>query len=145
MSQTLDISLVFSFRGETFHPRTSIDFNHWMHNGGNPEQLHHMLAESIGFGPYSHEYDVLMMSDIEFSSSSEWINQFIIENKLDFRAIEIAWREQQVLNRVMPIAEKLLDGDLLEENPVIIQALVECYQSGQLNPDKQPLNEEFYL
>ena len=144
MSHDTTITLEFSFKGNTYKPSLSIDLEKWMRDGGNPDQLHHLLAESIGFGPYSHEYAVLMMSEIEFSSDDEWVEQFIDQGRLDLNACKAAWHEQQESNAVIRIAEKHLSSDQLKD-PAIRQALIACYRSGQQKPQKKIMAEDFFL
>jgi len=141
-NHTITISLQFCFRGQTFNPSLQVDLDHWMQRSdGNPDELHHHLAESIGFGPYSYEYDVLMMSEIEFSSDVDWIQKYIHQGRLDIPACNAEWQEKQILNRVLPIAEKHLSQEVLNGNPEITQALIESYRSGQMNPNKRIMRE----
>jgi len=139
------ISLQFCFRGETFTPTLLIDMGEWLSRGAHPEALYHLLAESLGCGPYSYEYDVLMMREIEFSPEKAWIQKHIDHGKLNITACHSEWQEQQILNIVLPIAEKHLSHALLNEHPSIRDALVESYRSGQLNSNKMMINEEFRL
>ena len=144
MSHMITISLTFSFKGNTYTPSISIDLDQWMQRGANIDELHHQLAESIGYGPYSHEYDVLMMSDIEFSSDDEYVKQYINQTMLDIKGYKAAWHEQQITSKVMQIAEKHLSSDQLKD-AAIRQALIACYRSGQQKPQKNIMTEDFFL
>jgi len=126
-------SLSFDFRGQTFKPAIEVDLHQVLSTQQDLNNLHHLLAASIGLDVYRHEYDVLIMQEIIFSQATGLAREFISDGKLDFNSFIAVWQQQQVLSAIHPIAQQHLDISDLSQHENIRKALIASYQAGQKN------------
>ncbi len=129
---SITASLQFDFRGQTFKPSITVDLDALMQRQGDLNDLHDMLASSIGLDPYRHEYDVMLMHEITFSEPSGLVTDFFMDGRLNFDGFAEAWQKQKALRALEPIARKHLGIIDLDQHPDIRNALLESYRSGQM-------------
>lgn len=142
LESTVRASLSFDFRGQSFQPSIAIDLHTLISKQQQLDNLHDLLAASIGLDSYRHEYDVLMMEEIVFSEPTGLACEFISDGHLDFDAFSDAWHQQHILFAIQPIAERHLNISDLLQYPDIQQALIESYKAGQQNPQLVEKEEE---
>jgi len=134
LETTVTASLSFDFRGQCFKPSITIDLHSLILKQQHLNNLHDLLAASIGLDAYRHEYDVMVMEEIVFSKPTGLACDFVSDGYLDFDAFIKAWHQQQILSTIQPIAEQYLNISDLTQHKEIRQALIESYQTGQKNP-----------
>jgi hypothetical protein len=124
------ITLPFSFKGKIFEPSCRINLNELMEKGSFPCLYTH-LANENRISVYSYEYDVMMMSDMEFSDATGMVAKFIREGHFDADAFEIKWKQAQLDFQLQQIANRYMEPSNLEQNHGLKQALMDAYQLGQ--------------
>jgi len=124
-------SLTFDFRGQTFNPNISVDLDKMMSTQQDLNNLHDLLAASIGMDCYRHEYDILIMSEIIFTNPTGLACAFVSSGRLNFDDFKPAWEQQQIIISIQPIAHQHLDILDLTQHPKIQAALIESYKAGQ--------------
>lgn len=146
MKSTLETSIVaslsFCFRGRTFTPSIKIDLHQIMEKGQRLENIHHMLAVSMGLDVYRHEYDVLVMEEICFSNATGLACAFVEGHSFDIDAFMYAWQREYALHLLQPIAQKHLNILDLNQHLNIQRALVDAYQMGVKQSVISPAYEE---
>jgi len=120
----------FYFQGERFAPSMTIDLDACMRGEISLAELYPVLAESNGIDTYSYMYEVMESESIRFSEATGLAAGFVRDGRLDIEGFAEAWRQQQALETIRPIAKAHLDIDRLEEYPGLLQALAEAYQAG---------------
>lgn len=130
MKNRITISLPFSFRGETFRPSCSIDLDEQMQLGELPCLYTH-LANENGIDIYSHEYDVMMMGELQVDHAEGLAAEFIHDGRFDSEGFVKRWHEQQLHDRLQAIAGRHLAVEKLEEAPELKAALTAAWELGR--------------
>jgi len=130
MPNTILASIEFYFKGIRYDLSAVIDMDVCMHHHEPLEYIYHTLASENGIGLYSHELDVMIMEDIEFSNPTGLVASFFNEGELDINGFCAAWQQQKVVNTLQPIAKKHLKIDNLDEHPDVKAALIEAFQAN---------------
>jgi len=135
-------SVEFHYRGELYSASLTVDLDQLMENKTpeSPEilsSLHHLLATKMGIDKYSYQFEMLLGEDIYFDNAQGIVADYLQDERFDITSFEIAWRENKMLNELQSIATRLLDVTDLEQKPALKNALLEAYQAGHNNPDRQ--------
>jgi len=130
MHNTILASIEFYFKGICHDLSAVIDMDACMRHHDAIQYIYHTLASENGIGLYSHELDVMIMEDIEFSNPTGLVASFFNEGELDIDGFDAAWQEQKVVNTLQPIAKKHLGIDNLDEHPALKSALIEAFQAS---------------
>ncbi|MCF7821061.1 MAG: hypothetical protein K9M17_01310 [Mariprofundaceae bacterium] len=126
---SLTITLPFSFKGKIFRPDCRIDLDELMEKGSIPCLYTH-LANENRIDIHSYEYDVMMMSDMEFSDATGMAIRFVHGDKFDVKGFESEWNEKRVDMQLQQIANRHMNQTDIEQHPRLKQALVEAYRLG---------------
>ena len=132
MSQgnALTITLPFSFKGKVFRPDCRINLDELMEKGSIPCLYTH-LANENRIDIYSYEYDVMMMSDMEFSDATGMATRFVRDGKFDIEGFESVWEEKRVDGQLQQIVNRHMNQTDIEQHPQLKQALTEAYRLGR--------------
>ena len=132
MSQAnaLTITLPFSFKGKVFRPDCRINLDDLMEKGSIPCLYTH-LANENRIDIYSYEYDVMMMSDMEFSDATGIATRFVHDGKFDIEGFESEWEEKRVDGQLQQIVNRHMNQTDIEQHPQLKQALTEAYRLGR--------------
>jgi len=137
VKNSMNASLQFDFRGQTFTPSIQVDLDQFMLRRHGIHTLYDMLGASIGLDSYRHEYDVMVMQEIYFSEPVGLVSTFIEGGRLDFEGFSKAWRESEIMKVIRPVALKYLAITDLNQHPDICNALMESYRSGKMAEKRQ--------
>lgn len=132
MKNRLTYSLPFSFKGENFSPGCTIDLDEHMNMGSLPCLYTH-LANVNRIDVYSHEYDVMMMGDIECESAEGMAAEFVRGGKFDSEGFQAQWHENSLFNAMQAIVSDCMGIDELAAHPELKKALLEAFRQGQEN------------
>jgi hypothetical protein len=132
MKNRLTYSLPFSFKGENFSPRCTIDLDEHMNMGSLPCLYTH-LANVNRIDVYSHEYDVMMMGDIEFEAAEGLAAEFVRDGRFDSEGFQARWHENSLINAMQVIASDCMGIDDLAAYPELKNALLKAFRQGQEN------------
>ena len=134
MKNIVTVSIPFSFKGETYAPRSTINLDEHMELNGIPCLYTH-IAEENNISPYSYEHDVMMMSDLEFEHVEGMVDDFIRDGQFDTEGFESRWKEMKLIEDIQTIATRHLnsgnDEHILEHNSALKSALLEAYELGR--------------
>jgi len=131
MKNRITVSLPFSFKGETYSPKSTIDLDAKMHTYGSIPCLYNHLAEDNDISVYSYEHDVMMMSDMVFEEVEGIAADFIHEGKFDSEGFEEKWWETNLHEQLEAISKRLMNVDDLVAHPELKSALTEAYEVGR--------------
>jgi hypothetical protein len=127
---TLTITLPFSFKGKAFRPGCRINLDELMEKGSIPCLYTH-LANENRIDIYSHEYDVMMMSDMEFSDATGMATRFVHDGKFDIEGFKSEWEEKKLDGQLQQIVNRHMNRADPGQHPRLKQMLTEAYRLGR--------------
>lgn len=134
MKNSITVSLPFSFKGKEFCPRSTIDLDEEMENGGIPCLYTHIANEN-NISPYSYEHDVMMMAELVFEGMEGAAKEFIHDGNFDIAGFERKWKQQKLERSLQEIVTRQFgsnnDETTVEHNPALKEALLEAYELGK--------------
>lgn len=128
---TLDVSVGFSFKGENYDLTTSIDFDKLRFDDGSLPSIHALLARAHGIDMESYLYEVMEVSDIEFSNPKGIPAQYYKEGEFDIEGFTDAWHKHLVLEQLRPVVLHELGIVSLDEHPALTNVLLQAYRLGR--------------
>lgn len=139
MSNTVTVSVPFSFKGETFYPSVIIDLDLLIKHKSSAElgqedlfqSIYPLLAASINIDTYSYAYEIMQAGTAVYSEPTGLAVNHLDEGKFDFHAFYKQWNHNKDLSLVQAIAEKYLSVPDLEQQPQLRDALLEAYSIGK--------------
>lgn len=129
MKNRITYSLPFSFKGETFTPRCTIDLDEHMELGSIPCLYTH-LANENRIDIYSHEYDVMMMGELVFEEAEGVAAEFIHDGHFDSEGFQARWHEVQLHNDLQSVAAQHMGIEMLDTDSDLKKALAAAYRLG---------------
>ena len=140
VTNRINVSITFSFKGETFYPSTSIDLDALMNNNSLAviEQQSNMLASiyplmaaSINLDTYSYAYEIMLASSAVYSQATGIAKKHLREGQFDYLSFYKEWQEQNVINVIEDIADKYHLLTELEQQPQLKNALLDAFYAGK--------------
>lgn len=131
MKNSIDATVNFSFKGETYTPSTTIDLDALMREHGSLPRLHHILAMTNKIDTYSYQYEVMEQSPIRFVNAQGPVAGFVEDEALDIEGFQKQWQQNQIIGVLQSIASRELNIDDLENHPELKNALIEAYHCGK--------------
>jgi hypothetical protein len=127
----IDAGVEFSYQGETYNPKATIDLDGLMQSHGRLPDLHRFLAQQYGIDTYSYLYEVMESHPIEYANASGLALQCLHDGLFDLAAFEQLWHENRDIEVLTQIAHQHLGLDDLQQEPKIKTALLAAYRLGQ--------------
>lgn len=131
MSNCIDASIEFSFKGESYSPTATIDLDVMMEKSGKLPDLHRTLALQHNIDTYSYLYEVMESHEIHYANATGLAVQCLFDGRFDLQAFETLWRESHEAAGLADIASKQLGIEDLNNEPKIKQALLAAYRLGK--------------
>lgn len=131
MSNRIDASIEFSFKGESYSPTATIDLDIMMEKSGQLPNLHRTLALQHNIDTYSYLYEVMESHGIQYSNASGLAVHCLHDGQFDLQAFETLWREAHEAVGLADIAREQLGIEDLNSEPRIKQALLQAYRLGK--------------
>lgn len=104
MKNIITASIEFSFKGETFTPRITIELDeHLKANGSLLDNLYSIIATENNIGLYLYEYEMMQAEAIQFCHVEGFVEDYITDGILDFNAFETAWHENYAISKLLNI------------------------------------------
>ncbi len=128
---TVRARLAFSFRAEDHDLDTRIDLDACAAEAGESPNFHLLLARQAGIDPYSYLYEVLESHDIEFSEATGIAALCCRDNRFDWPEFERLRQDEQDVNVVRAIAERMLGVGDLDTRADLKAALLAAYRAGK--------------
>ncbi|MCP4992796.1 MAG: hypothetical protein GY934_03270 [Gammaproteobacteria bacterium] len=131
MNNTIDAWVEFSFKGELYTPKSTIDLDRHLEQRGTLPPLHGILATENGIDTYSYLYEVMEQADVQFDNPRGVAAECLVDGHFDIPTMERRWREYRVLEQLQTLAGQALGVDDLEQNPELKQVLMSAYELGR--------------
>ena len=131
MKNSIDARVEFSFKGQDYDLTSHIDLDALMSERSNFPSLYEILAREHHIDTISYLYEVMIVSEIEFSNAQGIAADFLHDGQFDYAAFSIHWQEHKIALLVQPIAKRELNIDYLAQQPAIRNALVQAYKLGR--------------
>lgn len=133
MSNSIQATVTFSFKGETFSPSIRIDLDTFIREENDPSMIYNLLARSGGIDTYSYAYEVMEVCEIEYCEPAGLACNHLHDGKFDFQGFHADWLHHNNLEVVQKIAQKHLSIDDLEQHPQLRDALLEALNTSKLS------------
>src|SRR5665811_1614089 len=83
MKNSIDASVEFSFKGEDYTYKTSIDLDQLLRDHDTLPSIHAILARLHSIDTYSYLYEVMQEAEIEFSNPHGLTADYLVDGKFD--------------------------------------------------------------
>ncbi|TAN71957.1 MAG: hypothetical protein EPN14_11070 [Gallionella sp.] len=131
MKSTIDAHIEFSFKGETYSLSSTINLDHLLAHHDAFPSLHAILAHEHGIDTYSHLYEVMQETEIEFNNAQGIAANFLADGDFDQAAFAANWQDLRALILLQPIAMRELGIADLDQHQALKNALVQAYNLGK--------------
>jgi len=131
VKNTIQISTVFSFKGETFEPATIIDLDQFIKKDGALPDLHHILAVQNNIDTYSYAFEVMQQADLYFDKASGLACDCLQDGQLDFLNYIQKRDEYELHTQLQKIAKDTLNMEDIANAPEIKEALLQAFKLGR--------------
>ena len=150
MKSTITASIHFSFKGENHSPSITVELDKYLEGGGGGSfpDLCPLIAQFNNHDLYSYEYEMMQAAEIVYSDAKGLVAEFIDEGNLNTEAFELAWHENNALNKLLTIAETHMNITDFSQHTELKKALFEAYMLGKKDEAlnslaAQPMTETF--
>jgi len=131
VKNTIQISVEFSFKGETFKPEIEVDLDQLIRQDGSIPDLHHLLALEGNIDTYSYAFEVMQQSEPHFDKATGLASDYLLDGRFDLQRYIQKRKEVELHDLLSKIAKDILDIDDLADEPKLKNALMRAYQLGQ--------------
>jgi len=128
---SIDICVEFSFKGESFNPSLTLDFDQLQVDGQVSLDLYQMIAKANHIDTYSYLYEVMQANEILFSHPKGLTKSFFNNGQFEFEAFIAAYQEQLLVNKLEQIAIEELGNLKLSDNKPLQRSLLRAYRLGE--------------
>ena len=129
----IDVSIAFSFKGESHTPRATIDLDRTMETFGEMPDYHRVVAMQNGIDTYSYLYEVMEVHPPVFDNPTGLAVDCLEAGAFDFPRFAARWREEREGGALQEIARRHLGVEDLDQQPQLKTALLEAYRLGRGN------------
>ena len=150
MKSTITASIHFSFKGENHSPSITVELDQYLEGGGGGSlpDLCPLIAKFNNHDLYSYEYEMMQAAEIVYSDAKGLVADFLNEGILNIEAFELAWHENNALNKLLAIAETHMNITDFSQHTELKKALFEAYMLGKKDEAlnvlaSQPKTESF--
>lgn len=130
MPNSIQASLEFSFRGETFHLKKTFDLDETLAQHIELSSLHRALAVAHGIDTYSYQFEVMLEEEITFENPQGDALDYWHEGGFDYAAYLRDHQNESLFAPLQAIALREMGIDNLEQHPQLKSALLHAYQLG---------------
>ena len=131
MKNTIDATVDYSFKGETYHLISTIDLDAATQSDGQLPNLHLLLAREHGLDTYSYQYDAMESHPIIFSNATGLAMECLVDGQFDLEKFQALASENKVTRIIEDIALKHLNIDDFSLNADLKNALLAAYEAGK--------------
>jgi hypothetical protein len=131
MPNTIDATVEFSFKGETYQLTSTLDLDAILPADGASPDVHFILAREHDIDTYSYLYDAMESHPVQYSNATGLATQCLAQARFDFNKYLALASEHKVAHEIQEIAHKHLHIDDLEQHSDIKNALVAAYHAGK--------------
>lgn len=131
MNNSVKVQIKFSYKGETYSPEATIDFDAYLQKNQEIPPFDLIVASANGIDTYSYLFEVMQMGEYLFSDAKGAIADFIEDNRIDLEGFTQKWQELMVIEQLTEIAKQQLSIDSLDQEPALKKALMQAFQLGK--------------
>lgn len=131
LSNSIEVSVEFSFKGENYSPSATIDLDEMMEKGRELADLHSFLATLHDIDTYSYMYEVMESQDIEFKNAKGLATECLSNGHFDIQKFQQLWQQLQELAVIGEIAKQHMHIDDLDQHSELKAALLAAYEAGK--------------
>ena len=131
MKNTIEAAIEFSFKGETYSFKETLDLDAIMAQNGKLFDIHLYLANQNDIDTYSYLYDAMESYPIVFENATGLARQFIEDSNFNIPGFEQAWQEQGTDQLFEEIIKKHLANISPEFHTAIKNALRDAYNAAK--------------
>ena len=144
MKSTITASIHFSFKGENHSPSITVELDQYLEGGGGGSlpDLCPLIAKFNNHDLYSYEFEMMQAADIVYSDAKGLVSEFLDEGVLNVEAFELAWHENNALNKLLSIAEEHMNITDFSQHNELKKALLEAYMLGKKDGAQNSLATE---
>ena len=140
MSDTITVVLDFDFKGAHHTLESRLDLGPWLRGGGEPPDLHQLLARDNGIDFYSYEYEVMQMETPRITQAEGLPAAYLRDGRLDWQALRDAARERQASETVCRILGEHGLEEVLLATDGLYEALIAIYRAGREDGMTSPVD-----
>lgn len=130
-TNSIDASVEFSFKGEDYAYKTTIDLDQLLRIHDALPSLHAILAREHGVDSYSYLFEVMLEEEVKFSRPQGLAADYLVNGEFDQAALAANWQAAKTGILLAPIASRELGIADLDLNPALKRALVAAYNLGK--------------
>ncbi len=130
VANSIDAHIEFSFKGETYSLKSTLDLDRILDKYIDPPSLHHVLAVEHGINTHSYLYEVMEEEEILFDNAQGRAAEFLHDGVLDLDGYAASRGESELLDSLQSIALREMGIENLDQHPELKNALIQAYQLG---------------
>jgi len=130
MKNSVQVSLVFYFKGEKFNPQFEMDLDAYFLRKYDIKTIYDLLGKSIGLDAYRHEYDVMVMEHIIYSSPKGLAKDFVHDGEMDWAGLTDAYKKAEEIKAIHDLAQTHFSKEELDANPKLLAAMKDVYKKS---------------
>ena len=133
MKSTITASIHFSFKGENHSPSITVELDQYLEGGGGGSlpDLCPLIAKFNNHDLYSYEFEMMQAAEIVYSDAKGLVADFLNDGVLNIKEFELAWNENNALNKLLTIAEAHMNITDFSQHAELKKALFEAYMLGK--------------
>ncbi len=140
MPNSIVITSIFSFKGETYSPSIKIDLDALMTSIQDDTELepnklltsiYPRLAASLDIDSYSYAYEIMLAADVKYSAAEGIAALFLQDESFDFSSFYKKWLADKTLGVLQIIVDEYLPEVDLSQPTAIKSALLAAYAAGK--------------
>lgn len=131
MKNIITASIEFYFKGKKFSPSITIELDPLMQSSGRMPVLHPLIANQNNIDLYSYEYEMMQAESIKINHAEGLVASYVVNGTLDIAAFELAWHDQQILEKIQQLVKQHKITHLVQQHPEIEKILIEVYNLGE--------------
>lgn len=131
MKNSIVVTIPFDFKGEHHTPSITIDLDNFIASKKELSEIYATVAVSNNIGPYSYEYEVLMSSEMRFSTPTGIAGDYLNGTEFDLDAFSNDYQDHKRFQTLQAIAQENLQIEDLEQHPNLKQALLDACKFGE--------------
>lgn len=131
MNNQITASVEFYFKGKKIAASIELDLDKHMQAAGSLPDIYPLLASAANLDLYSYEYEVMQMEPVVFQAETGLARDFIRDGQLDLPALEQAWKENDIIEKLQQIARQHLSSEDLTQEDALKEALLAAYRLGK--------------
>ena len=131
MTESINISTAFSFKGQYFEPSITLELEKLLETGQREAGLYPLLAQANGIDLYSYEYEMLLAEPLAYSADQGLAHDFIQAGRLDWDGLERAWKDRLLREQLTQIARQHMKIQDLSDIEGLEATLFQAFRLGQ--------------